>query len=368
MPEYLSPGVYIEETSYRAKPIQGVSTSTAGFVGACAKGVEGTATLVTSLGQFGRRFGELISPIENNGDYLGHAVKAFFDNGGSRVYIVRALAADAAASGEALHQGTVLRLADGVTVRGPTDVIPLNTLRTVEDGTVLRLHTRAAADAAFSPGRTFTVDSYDAGRNRVTVIAADALLDGETLDPDHSYFTIEGAPALVAGAQFDARNRGVDGDGISVHIRPIDQPPVALIVASVNRARPVVGTPAGPIADGTTTLEISSAGLRRLRSGDQIAVGTAEPLTILDIAPATVDWTTVSGVAGNSHAAGGGTISLVSRGGNALPAPLELANIPAGGAGSERRPRWVGGGVPARRGGGAGGWRRDPPRDWGQCR
>ena len=33
MPEYLAPGVYVEETSYRAKSIEGVSTSTAGFVG-----------------------------------------------------------------------------------------------------------------------------------------------------------------------------------------------------------------------------------------------------------------------------------------------------------------------------------------------
>ena len=41
MAEYLHPGVYIEETSYRGKPIQGVSTSTAGFVGAARKGPEG---------------------------------------------------------------------------------------------------------------------------------------------------------------------------------------------------------------------------------------------------------------------------------------------------------------------------------------
>ena len=49
MPEYLHPGVYIEETSYRGKPIQGVSTSTAGFVGAAAKGQEGKPRLVKSL-------------------------------------------------------------------------------------------------------------------------------------------------------------------------------------------------------------------------------------------------------------------------------------------------------------------------------
>jgi len=330
MPEYLSPGVYIEETSYRAKPIQGVSTSTAGFVGACAKGVEGAATLVTSLGQFRRRFGNPISPPVNPGDYLGHAVKAFFDNGGSRVYIVRALAADATASSAALSQGTILRLAAGVTVRGPTRTIPLNSLRTVADGTVLRIHQRASADAAFTAGRTFTVESHDAGRNRITVVSADELANGETLDPDNSYFTVVGTPALAAGPTFTASNRGADGDNIAVHIRPTDLSPVALTVPAVNRNRPVIDSPAGPIAEDTTTLTISSAGLRRLRSGDQIAVGTAEPLTILSIDPVTVDWTTVSGAAGADFSAGGGTISLLSRGGTALAAPLELGNIPAG--------------------------------------
>ena len=33
MPEYLAPGVYVEETTFRQKSIEGVSTSTAGFVG-----------------------------------------------------------------------------------------------------------------------------------------------------------------------------------------------------------------------------------------------------------------------------------------------------------------------------------------------
>ena len=33
MPEYLAPGVYVEETSFRSKSIEGVSTTTTGFVG-----------------------------------------------------------------------------------------------------------------------------------------------------------------------------------------------------------------------------------------------------------------------------------------------------------------------------------------------
>ena len=60
MPEYLSPGVYIEETSYRSKTIEGVSTSTAGFVGPARFGpVSGQPELVTSLADFQRIFGDL---------------------------------------------------------------------------------------------------------------------------------------------------------------------------------------------------------------------------------------------------------------------------------------------------------------------
>ena len=38
MPEYLAPGVFVEETSFRAKSIEGVSTTTTGFIGAARFG------------------------------------------------------------------------------------------------------------------------------------------------------------------------------------------------------------------------------------------------------------------------------------------------------------------------------------------
>ena len=38
MPEYLTPGVYIEEFEIGARPIEGVSTSTAGFLGQTERG------------------------------------------------------------------------------------------------------------------------------------------------------------------------------------------------------------------------------------------------------------------------------------------------------------------------------------------
>jgi len=95
MPEYLAPGVYIEETSYRAKTIEGVSTSTAGFVGPARFGpTSGVPELVTSFAEFERKFGGM-EPLEfeeganTQTNFLAQAVRAFFDNGGVRLYIAR---------------------------------------------------------------------------------------------------------------------------------------------------------------------------------------------------------------------------------------------------------------------------------------
>ena len=97
MPEYLAPGVYVEETSFRAKSIEGVGTSTTGFVGPTRKGpVGGTPELITSFGDFERIYGGLanlsLGPADDltrNLNYVAHSVRAYFDNGGSRLYVSR---------------------------------------------------------------------------------------------------------------------------------------------------------------------------------------------------------------------------------------------------------------------------------------
>ena len=93
MAEYLAPGVHVEETSFRTKSIEGVSTSTAGFVGQCRYGpVNGPPTLITSFNEFQRYFGNTENQIlgtQTVENYFAHGVKLFFDNGGQRVYISR---------------------------------------------------------------------------------------------------------------------------------------------------------------------------------------------------------------------------------------------------------------------------------------
>ncbi|MBO9606503.1 MAG: phage tail sheath family protein [Paenibacillaceae bacterium] len=97
MAEYLSPGVYVEEFDSGAQPLEGASTSTAGFIGLAQRGeVEGVPLLITSVADFHRNFGSYLS--ENAfGDYrfLSYAVEHFFLNGGSRCYVMRVAPSDA---------------------------------------------------------------------------------------------------------------------------------------------------------------------------------------------------------------------------------------------------------------------------------
>jgi phage tail sheath protein FI len=84
MPNYLSPGVYVEEVSGGSKPIEGVGTAVAAFIGFAEKGPYNRATLVTNWDQFRRTFGDFKEDC-----YLPHAVYGYFNNGGGSCYVVR---------------------------------------------------------------------------------------------------------------------------------------------------------------------------------------------------------------------------------------------------------------------------------------
>ncbi len=98
MAQYLAPGVYVEEVSYRGSSIEGVGTSTAAFVGLTRTGpVGGTPELLTSFGDFQRIYGgldDLALPSGNpTTNYVAHAARSFFDNGGAMLYVSRVFAA-----------------------------------------------------------------------------------------------------------------------------------------------------------------------------------------------------------------------------------------------------------------------------------
>lgn len=85
MPEYLSPGVYVEEVSSGIKPLEGVGTSTGAFVGVAQRGPIGEPRLITNWTQFKDVFGDFIDD-----GYLAYAVYQFFNEGGSKCYVIRA--------------------------------------------------------------------------------------------------------------------------------------------------------------------------------------------------------------------------------------------------------------------------------------
>lgn len=100
MPEYLSPGVYVEEYESGAVPMEGVGTSTAGFIGLAEKGeVVGKPRLVTSFSDYVRIFGGYLSEAKfGDKRYLPCAVEHFFINGGSRAFVMRVCPSDAKAA------------------------------------------------------------------------------------------------------------------------------------------------------------------------------------------------------------------------------------------------------------------------------
>lgn len=97
MAEYLSPGVCVEEFESGSKPMEGVSTSTGGFIGLAERGhVEGVPQLVTNPADFHRMYGGYLSENEfGEYRYLAYAVEQFFLNGGSRCFVCRVAHQDA---------------------------------------------------------------------------------------------------------------------------------------------------------------------------------------------------------------------------------------------------------------------------------
>ncbi|MFD9512105.1 phage tail sheath C-terminal domain-containing protein [Streptomyces mirabilis] len=153
MPEYLSPGVYVEEISTGPRPITGVATSTAGMVGLTARGPDsGKPKLVTSLLQFHRLFGGFlpepdpagVRTADGNGIrwwLLPLAVKGFFDNGGQRLYVKRVVPADGAAAqaSATLHD----------TATPPAPVLSAQAVQAGEGGNGLHAVLRLARSAGY---------------------------------------------------------------------------------------------------------------------------------------------------------------------------------------------------------------------------
>jgi phage tail sheath protein FI len=103
MPEYLHPGVYFEEIERGPKPIEGVPTSTAAFIGETERGPT-KPRLVTSYKDYQRWFGGVFGDT----NFMPYAVNGFFENGGKRMYVCR-VTDDAATPAEVIFGNFTVR-------------------------------------------------------------------------------------------------------------------------------------------------------------------------------------------------------------------------------------------------------------------
>ncbi len=157
MPEYLSPGVYVEEVERGSKPIEGVSTSTAGFLGPTERGPT-DQRLITSFAQYKRLFGGYIDD-----GYLPTAVEGYFQNGGSRAYVGRVTGANNHA------EGTLVAGSGG----SPDEEPQANTL-----GVSTTLLDFGPTDSKVS--RTITITNEGAENDpNITVADADITVSGD---------------------------------------------------------------------------------------------------------------------------------------------------------------------------------------------
>ena len=148
MPTYLSPGVYVEEVEAGSRPIEGVGTAVAAFVGLAERGEFNTPTLVSNWAQFTREFGEFIA-----GSYLAHSVYGYFQNGGGNCYVVRIGGNGAESNGS----GAPAKVAAGSGRRA---------IAAAPQGAIGKLRATAADPA--TPSGEITVEIADAGGENPT--------------------------------------------------------------------------------------------------------------------------------------------------------------------------------------------------------
>ena len=227
MPEYLAPGVYVEEVPSGSKPIEAASTSTAGMVGMTQRGPLNMPTLVTSFGNYTRVFGSYLHPdlFPGGRDALPYAADGFFTNGGSRVFITRiagdnadestlmlsALATNEVAGARKLSAAAPAN-ATSIELANPAGIVTGDSLM-IADGNRSESVTVAAVNPSLLLAAALAND-YAAG-NVVTLETATAIagiLQGALAAGD-TQLSLDDATGVTVGAILWLRNAGSDRSG-----------------------------------------------------------------------------------------------------------------------------------------------------------
>ena len=291
MPEYLSPGVYVEEIDAGPKPIEGVSTSTAGTVGVTSKGPStGKPELVTSFAEFTRKFGGFLAePVPalfnqwalnatEGGRWWQFAlsVKGFFDNGGQRIYVKRVFSSGADASLGDSGVGVVAELTSDATSGATT--LRLRHLLGIQANSAVNLFQGAQAVA----GNPFTVLRYSAGTNEVTLSAA--IPADMTAGRDFVEVIARAVPA-PATLRFEAASVGLWGDALAVRVRPMVGAALRILHDPLAGRPGFATTAAAAAAVGDATVDVLDT--TGFAVGDVVSIGAASH-TITAIAAPTL--------------------------------------------------------------------------------
>ncbi|MET1254245.1 phage tail sheath subtilisin-like domain-containing protein [Aliikangiella maris] len=266
MPEYLAPGVFTEQVSFRSKSIEGVSTSTTAFVGPTRKGpLSGSPEVITNPGEFERIYGGIADLDFAGGttNFMAHAVYAYFNNGGKRLYVTRVFIPQELSNGIAAANitgaGTTRFVArhpgsgynGNVTVYEKRKLVTDATRNNAPDGSLLSL-TVGDADAVAQPAR------------KTGGIAPFNLTDGATLTLD-----IDGSEETIT---FNAVNAEVTGEAVGA---PPDTTGLTFTV-TINGAEQSIALPNGatPLQDIVNLLNAEIRHAYVTLNANQITVGT----------------------------------------------------------------------------------------------
>lgn len=176
MPTYQHPGVYLEEISSGVRPIEGVATSIAAFVGEARRGDVGVPTLIHSLDEYLSLYATAGSAKE----WMDLSVGAFYRNGGRDAYIVRVARKDGSTAAASL----ALKATSGT---AEVDTILVQATSEGEWGDSLRVRVTRPSDDSSDPRFTLEIGRLETVGDRRSFVV-DELYPGLSMnDRDLSY-------------------------------------------------------------------------------------------------------------------------------------------------------------------------------------
>lgn len=213
MPEYRTPGVYIEEQDTGPRPIAGVGTSTAGMLGRTERGPT-DPRLVTSFAQFERLYGGFEATVrgrELEDSYTPFGVEGFFRNGGTACVFGRVIGEDAElAEGSLGAMETLLAVSEAA----------------VDFGDVVVSH---------DPTRTVRLSNPGGAGDPAVTVTADAFALDITEGEDEEFEVVE-----PAGTDFPLTVEAGEHVDVTVRVTPADAEPKAstLVVSTTTAPTP----------------------------------------------------------------------------------------------------------------------------------